>query len=201
MNDHLSDKQIDSLALNLAPERQASEWEGHLRACPACRQQLERRRAILTSLASLPAPDPPAGLWRERTARATRLTDGRIPKLTGFRPRYIQPPVRAWAGRILVLATVFVAGYFLGSRGPASESTASPGETKRDRFESVGGDVARPPRADPGDGGRMEFTSLTLTQQARNKNQAEPYLWSASQEFLVRMNDHSADATLGDRFL
>ena len=94
MNDHLSDAQLMDAVTNTAGAEEAD----HLKACLACREEVERWRACLKEArqAVRKAADRPESYW----LRQRRLISARLDQRRPFR----RPYFLAWAGGAALLA-------------------------------------------------------------------------------------------------
>jgi anti-sigma-K factor RskA len=54
---------ISDYSVGLLSDRTKSDFEGHLDSCPDCKSALEKLERVMSVVDSLPAMEPPAGLW------------------------------------------------------------------------------------------------------------------------------------------
>ena len=83
-------------------------WEEHLAHCPACRDELDRLRALSASLRRELPPTEPSSAFREDLRRLLRSEPA-----SRARPRLPRP---RWAPAALAAGLVFAVGFGLGHR-------------------------------------------------------------------------------------
>ncbi len=90
-------RKLNEYDLGLLPDTLSATIEAHLRDCEACRQELERYRAVSTALGTLPADKPP-DLWP--AVRGQLRPRGR--RLSGWQSAW-QPAVAMAAAALIAV--------------------------------------------------------------------------------------------------
>jgi hypothetical protein len=131
--EHLSPWTLEQLAEDDLPHRERTLAEAHLRSCAPCAGELERARAVLAALATLPALSPSTGFVDAVMARV-RI----VPKVVAVplaveapaRRRWLPATLRGWLGLTAVLAFVMtpfaLLGAFLAAHPTVSVGAAWP---------------------------------------------------------------------------
>jgi anti-sigma factor RsiW len=155
-DDHATEEQLSALLDSQLPEPEAASILAHLEGCELCRTDLERLRATVTLLQSLPvvASPRPFGLsgWPER--RTGSPVSNRRPSLLRL-PEWLASPValRALAGAAAALTVVlFIADAALQpvtSPRSAPVSLSAPAPTANDSASGQAAARAEPRAAAP----------------------------------------------------
>jgi hypothetical protein len=154
-DDHATEEQLSALLDSQLPEPEAASILAHLEGCELCRTDLERLRATVTLLQSLPvvASPRPFGLSGEPERRIEPVSDPR-PSLLRL-PRWLASPValRALAGAAAALTLVlFIADAALQpvtSPRSAPVSLSAPAPAANDSGSGQGAARAEPRAAAP----------------------------------------------------
>jgi hypothetical protein len=111
MVEHLTDEQLTDVVDGAA----TGDVEGHLEACPSCRDRLAAVRAAVAAIATPPPPPTPA---QRDAAVARALADPQA------RPGSAAP-LRWLAAAAAVVVVLGVGGLVISRRDPGSQSTAA----------------------------------------------------------------------------
>jgi predicted anti-sigma-YlaC factor YlaD len=135
---HLSEEQI---VLHYYGDAEGEpEIREHLAACSSCRDEFDRVKALLGSLAPVEVPDPPA-FYEEKTWLNLR---DRLPQHAAHRRLWASPPRWAIAGLTAVLiVAAFLAGRFWPRHEPATPAATVAANPQRVVLIAVGGHLQR----------------------------------------------------------
>ena len=114
MERHLTEENVDSLALGVASDEETARWRAHLAECPECRRTFQAAMDALDAVEEIVIPKMQPDRWERLTRESLKSGRPATQRRTIQTHRRLAFSLGGWAWRLAALAAAFIIGFVVG---------------------------------------------------------------------------------------